>query len=339
MAINFSGNAFYSTLIEIVGFKCGIALNQPELRKILIENEYEAYASYHRADWVRIDSVEIEEIIYDLMKHFGRLAKDFSPFPTIAMFHKYKRDPERLAIYYSVMKIWDHHVKTLLHKRAPEDKSPLDPTPAMREVFAQHGMLGVDLLMEAIRGINAALLASPWGQLRETEWKSELELRQLFDSEGLNAEYGKFFDQRYIDYLHQNFPNLDRIHWRKFEQFTAEYLDRQGYKVELGPGRGDDGVDVRAWSQDGESRPQIIVQCKRQKAAVEKVVVKALYADVVHEQATSGLLVTTSRLSLGAEETRTARSYPVSVADRETLQKWFSQLRKPGIGEFEPANE
>lgn len=281
----------------------------------------------------------MENIIYDLMKHFGRLAGDFSRFPTIDMFHKYKHDPRLSTIYQAVMEIWIEHAKADLRQRTPDNKEPIDPTPAMMKAFDQYGHQGLDLLMEALQGLHAAMMASPWGDLREVEWRSALELKQLFDSEGLNAQYGNFFDQRYIDYLHQNFPKLDRIHWRKFEQLSAEYLDRQGYIVELGPGRGDNGVDVRAWAKDGDGRPQIIVQCKRQKALVEKVVVKALYADVIHEDATSGLLVTTSHLSPGAEATRAARAYPVSVADRETLKRWLSQLRMPGIGEFEAASD
>ncbi len=218
-------------------------------------------------------------------------------------------------------------------------KKSIDPTDAMREVAGRFGRPGLDMVMEVIQGMNAAIVASPWAEMRQVDWKNAIELKELFSGEGLNAEYGNFFDQRYIDYLHRNFPRMDEIHWRKFEQLTAEYLDRQGYKVELGPGRGDDGVDVRAWALTDATRPQIIVQCKRQKAAVERVVVKALYADVLHEKAKSGLLVTTSRISPGGEENRTARSYPIEFADRETLKEWLSKLRQPGIGDFEPEHD
>ena len=48
-------------------------------------------------------------------------------------------------------------------------------------------------------------------------------------------------------------------------------------------------------------------QCKRQKEKVGKVVVKALWADVQHEKASPGLIVTTSRLSPGAKEVCAAR--------------------------------
>jgi restriction system protein len=60
--------------------------------------------------------------------------------------------------------------------------------------------------------------------------------------------------------------------------------------------------------------------------------VKALYADVLHEKAASGLLVTTSSLSPGARKVCEARSYPVKEADRKTIQRWLEEMRKPGAG-------
>ncbi len=53
------------------------------------------------------------------------------------------------------------------------------------------------------------------------------------------------------------------MHWRKFEELTAEYLQREGFNVELGPGINDDGVDVRIWKSTQnvhEEAPHIIVQ-------------------------------------------------------------------------------
>lgn len=131
-----------------------------------------------------------------------------------------------------------------------------------------------------------------------------------------------------------NLDQLDQVHWRKFEGLTAEFFQREGYDVQLGPGRGDGGIDLRIWS-DGKSReqaPTILVQCKRQKSVVERVVMKALYADVQHEKADSGLIVTTSRLSPGAHQDRIARGYPIDAAERQTVREWIAKLREPGAG-------
>jgi restriction system protein len=109
-----------------------------------------------------------------------------------------------------------------------------------------------------------------------------------------------------------------------------------GCHVEIGEGRNDEGIDGRVWpsKEDRSQPPLVLVQCKRQQDKVSKVVVKALYADVVAEGAKAGIIVTTNALSPGARRVCTARSYPVGEADRETLRKWLAAMRTPGTGVF-----
>ena len=99
------------------------------------------------------------------------------------------------------------------------------------------------------------------------------------------------------------------------------------YEVELGSGRNDDNVDIRAWADGSVGPPTILIQCKREKNKVGKVVVNALYADIQHEQAKSGLIVTTSALSPGARKIRTARGYPIEKADRIKVLQWIKAMR------------
>ena len=104
----------------------------------------------------------------------------------------------------------------------------------------------------------------------------------------------------------------------------------------MGPGQNDDGVDLRVWRSDdpADSPPAILIQCKRQKKKVGKVVVKALWADVIAENATSGLIVTTSALSPGARKVCTARAYPVREANRERIRAWIRAMRTLQSGVF-----
>jgi restriction system protein len=106
--------------------------------------------------------------------------------------------------------------------------------------------------------------------------------------------------------------------------------------VEIGKGRDDDSVDARIWYKTkSENRPPLIlVQCKREKEAVGKVVVKALYADLKHEHARLGLVVTSSALAPGARKVCLARSYPIVEANRDTLQNWVGAMRTPYAGVF-----
>ncbi|MFG2407044.1 restriction endonuclease [Streptomyces brevispora] len=173
----------------------------------------------------------------------------------------------------------------------------------------------------------------------EVAWRDSLALAELFDSESTTATYGKFFDQRFIDYLAANFDQIGEINWRKFEALTAEYFDRQGYEVELGAGRNDNGVDLRIWesgARGDDSAPTIIVQCKREKQKIQKVVVKALAADVKWEGAEQGLLVATADWLPGAREVVKTRSYPVSEVNRTALKEWLIGMRTSGSGLWLP---
>lgn len=185
------------------------------------------------------------------------------------------------------------------------------------------------MALEMINGVNRDLNRSAWGRLRSIDWKDEIELADLFKSENLVTSHGTFLDQRFIDYLDRNFERIGDIHWRKFEGLAGEVFDREGYKVDMGPGRNDDGIDLRVYPamQIEGSPPLIIVQCKRVKTKIEKGLVKSVYADMLHEHADSGLIVTTSSLSLGAARMRTARGYKVDTADRTTLRQWIDGMR------------
>ncbi len=124
---------------------------------------------------------------------------------------------------------------------------------------------------------------SPWIPNRSIEWKDYLDLQELFESESLTTQYGSFIDQRFIDFLNQNFQEIDTMHWRKFEGLAGEWFERAGYDVDMGPGRNDDGIDLRLTlrTDDVSKAPLLIVQCKRQKKKLEKALIKSVYADII----------------------------------------------------------
>ena len=129
---------------------------------------------------------------------------------------------------------------------------------------------------------------------------------------------------------------IDEIHGPKLKGLAGEFFERAGFQVEMGPGRGDAGVDVRVWAASGDgAKPRLVlVQCKGQQEKVSQVVVKALWADVSDEGARSGLIVTTSALVPSAETVRKARGYPIATAERELFGHWMEQPRSPGTGTF-----
>jgi restriction system protein len=302
--------------------------------------DYDGFIECDDDEWFRIRSEEFEAIAIWLLWRVGHLSKPHRVFPIIDVYHKYKKDPVLLPSLYKVADAFNRYLEREVEKfdqsPPPRDKV-INPTPLIRRMQSRFGPHGALMACEMFDNLDQAQRGNPWVDVRVLDWKNIIELQELFSSESLETLYGEFIDQRFVDYLAANLPALDRMNWRKFEGLTAEYFARQGYDVDIGPGRGDDGVDVRVWQSKqtkGAGPPLILVQCKRQKSKIEKVVVKALWADVVHENAKSGLIVTTSRLSPGAENTMKARAYPVEAIDRIALAKWLNQMRSPGTGVY-----
>jgi len=320
-------------LAEIIGYKSGLALTRPEIVEHLPE-----HVSILTGDDDAIMSLraeEYEEITRTLLYRLGYLASAPIVFPGIRMFHKYKDDKEKYEFYINVMELF-LEIFPDLEKRSPEGK-PIDLTPFLIEVEKRYkDGYALKIALEYIEEIEQYLYQNPWTRIRRHEWVDTKELSDLFEAESLDTYYGKFFDQRFIDYLNRNFDSIDHINWRKFEGLVCEFFHREGFYVEIGPGRNDDNIDARIWPKEEDKvlPPTILVQCKREQEKIEKIVVKALWADIINEEAQSGLVVTTSALSRGAIKICTARSYPIYQANRMILKRWVKTMRSPNTGVF-----
>ena len=315
---------------EIVGYKTGLALTRPELRKHAKSDGPELFGG--RDTPIRIRSEEVEGVFCRVLYEVGHISSP-SPMPFhLVQFHKYKNGPQ-----YDMFNALSREFLTML--RANLDAFPprksIDPTAFFQAAGNKYGVDGLVMAKEFIDGMVEDQEKSPWLKIRHMDWADTVQLRDLFESESLGAQYGEFFDQRFINYLAANFDSISEINWRKFEGLAAEYFHREGFEVELGTGRNDNNIDVRLWPKDKRQvglPPAILVQCKRQKEKVGKVVVKALYADIIEEKAGAGMIVTSSSLAPGAASTCKARSYPITEANRATLRKWVAAMRTPFTG-------
>lgn len=321
-------------LSEIAGYKAGLTLSIEELCDNLSGTEFPDTIRDAEEYGARLRSEEYEMLFYKLLYRIGYLKEEFNGDHTGAYrFHKYRKQ-NLLQEYEAVMKIfiaiWTELLK---HAKANGSKS-IDPTPFLIKCHQQFGAVGLRMAIEQIEIMDRSVTLNPHSAGRSVEWASPLALNKLFSGTNEKPEFGNFIDQRFIDYLSSNLDRLPEMHWRKFEQLSAEFFHREGYEVKLGPGSNDDGVDVRVWKPDSgpADKPLCLVQCKRQKAKVERVIVKGLYADVEHEGAEYGVIVTTSELSPAARSTVSARGYPIQEIEREGLSKWLSALRTPGTG-------
>lgn len=326
--INASKQTFIDSFIEIAGFKAGVVLSQADLVHIFKDHgELGALLSEDGPEGFRLHSSEVEDATRHLLRSIGNITTSRNVPVTVALYHKYKHDSSKLVLFNGVM-------QTFIGTMGSPDglhgaEGMVDPSAFMVATAEQFGQSGLDIAMEILVGANEDMHASPWGSVRLVEWKDEVELKALFAEESLETMHGKFFDQRFIDYIERNFEQIGNIHWRKFEGLAGEFFAREGFVVDMGPGRNDDGIDLRIFPKDAlpDAPPLIIVQCKRQKAKIGKALLKSVYADVLHEKAESGLIVTTSTLSPGTATMREARGYPIEAADRDTLQEWLRKMR------------
>lgn len=329
----FNPEVLADSLSETVGYKSGIALSIQQMCDHLTGTEYPDLILASEQKIVRISSVEFEDLFYELLFRIGHTEEKYNgDISGVGLFHKYKDTAreEHDGVLELCIEIWP----SLIEETKRTNSKSIDPTPFLQACYEKYGKVGLDMAVERIELINKGLNLNPYSPLRYTEWRNIEQLESLFHGNSDEPLYGKFFDQRFIDYLSNNTEKIASMHWRKFEELTAEYFERSGFQVELGPGQNDDGVDVRIWKreQDSTQAPHAIIQCKRQKQKIEKVVVKGLFADIQFENAVYGLIVTSSELSMGARKTISVRGYPIEEVNKDHLKNWLFKLRTPGTG-------
>ena len=223
---------------EIVGFKAGLALTRDELGEQM-SAEYQSLWQGDDEEVVTVRAEEYEELIAEVLHGVGNIPSPRPVPPTIALFHKYKHEPDTIKVLLEVAHGWTEDMRA--HVAAPEtgertDRA-YDPGPLGRRLKEKHGLLGPMLLLELLDQVQLALHRSPWSSMRRMEWSDQAELSDLFQSESLETAHGKFIDQRFIDYLNQNFGRIDEMNWRKFEALTCEFFV----------------VDPICWTTDGRS--------------------------------------------------------------------------------------
>ncbi|ATG16707.1 restriction endonuclease [Providencia alcalifaciens] len=336
MSITFKNLELISVLGESAGFKTGLTLSKDEIIDLFsIDSSFRRSLSVPDEKYIRIYPEEIDEMFAHILFKLGSVETDGCIPSTIRLHHKYKNDSNLSVIFTEIMRLWNLHLQLAMDKAMKEGREELDPTSFIIECKRKFGQVGLNISMEFING-NIDDMHRRISKIRRVNWKDTIALKELFESESLESEYGNFIDQRFIDYLQRNSDKLNEMHWRKFEGLTAEYFTREGFNVELGPGRNDGGIDVRVWKDHKKAGepPLILIQCKRYKNKIDRTVVKALWADVEWEKAESGLIVTTSGISPGGLSDCQARGYMIKEANKTTISEWLNKMKTPGSGIF-----
>ena len=331
-AIWFDKGALADHLHEIIGYKSGVAASIEQMCDLLPDSNWADEIISSEEYGIRLRSEDYESLYYNLLHKVGVTEKPYEGiFELFNLTRKHKElEGEQFSI--DILDIYHSHIKKEIELSAKEGRKSFDPSSMMKEAHIRYGMKGLNALMEIIEEYERMRNYSPHAMGRWQEWNDIINLNNLFSQHEPVVTEGEFFDQRFIDFLSVNQDKLGDIHWRKFEELISECFNKFGYKVELGPGTNDDGVDVRVWMDDKSTAPEYIIQCKRHKAKIDKVTVKGLYADVLHNEANMGLLVTTSEFSVGARKTVKARGYPVEEVNGDMVKQWLVELRTPGSG-------
>lgn len=328
--------AFKSFLSDRIGYKSGLALTTTEMVELLADNDPLALILKEQSEeLVRIRTDHIEDTFQIMLHRLGVTNKDFVGHAPTILDIELMHPPGKRVLFKEVLALLG---KTYFDQDKHSIFDNFNEDEYYKTIQSTLGIEALEIAHRLVALTKESEEASPWDWLlaRTTEWKSPIELKNLFESESLSAMYGTFLDQRYINYLASNTEKLSEIHWRKFEALTAEYFERSGYKVQIGPGRNDGGIDIRVWNEASSlSQPPIqLIQCKRTKSKIDKVLVKSLWADVTDEKAKGGIIVTTSSFSPGARDICKVRNYPIREANRKTVIQWLTELRNTDRGVF-----
>ena len=338
-AVVFGKGELISAIAESVGFKSGLSFSYKRMLNFVSEWSRNLLESNDKF-CVRVRPEEYEELYFDVLHGTGYAPLNASPYMhlfTPFLVKNYKDDKEKFDIGLKIYELYGKWLKRemdiLIYSGQIEYGMTISPDSYLQECHAKYGRTGYALALQLLFTQSNYQKYSPWYNLRRVNWKDKAELEDLFVSESLKTYYGSFIDQRYIDYLSNHLDDVGQIHWRKFEALTGEFFKRNGYEVVMGSGRNDGGIDIRVWKdkEDKENPPMILIQCKRQKEKVQREIVKALWADIVHEDADSGLIVTSSQVSSGAKEDCKVRGYNISFAEKENLEKWIKSMRTKDI--------
>jgi hypothetical protein len=126
-----------------------------------------------------------------------------------------------------------------------------------------------------------------------------------------------------------NPERLQRLQWRDFEVLLFRLFQNQGFEAVLGPGRGDEGVDLRIMQRSPLGDMMTFVQAKRYRTdrPVELPEVQALYGAAQLDRADKALFVTTSNYAPAPQRWAARTGGFMQLAGAEEVVKWCAGAR------------
>jgi len=229
--------------------------------------------------------------------------------------------------------------------------------------------LGIERELKGVNGLEAVILWQKYKRENDEEALERLLLYNREDVVNLRKLHQKLMEHPLwatgdtIEVLHEDFipmvsqeasqqlVSVSREYWgnlfvkirnnphllrsmtpRAFEELVAELLDREGLEVKLTPPSKDGGRDILAYAQTIAGQHLYLVECKhyRPDRPVGVGIVRALYGVVTVENATAGIIVTTSSFTSGALAFRDLVKHRLELRDYSNLVQWLR-----GSGKFD----
>ena len=133
-----------------------------------------------------------------------------------------------------------------------------------------------------------------------------------------------------IKYLALHPQVMRELDPRKFEILIAEIMKDKGYDVELTPRSKDGGRDILVMQRNDIGEALTLIECKRhsEKNTVGVGIVRGLYGVVCAENATRGMVATTSFFTKDAKAFRDKVKYRLGLADFDVLRGMLSQFKR-----------
>jgi hypothetical protein len=163
------------------------------------------------------------------------------------------------------------------------------------------------------------------------------DVNQLFlPADYAGAEAGRVFrldvaaiNEELIKYLVRHPEKMHELAPRKFEELIAELFRDQGYTVELTPPSGDGGRDILCTHKTSYGTMLTLIECKRYSLAnpVGVEIVRGLYGVVESDEASHGVIATTSRFTKGAKDFHQRHIHRISLSDYDVVSGWLRTYR------------
>jgi HJR/Mrr/RecB family endonuclease len=135
----------------------------------------------------------------------------------------------------------------------------------------------------------------------------------------------RIVNKNYIDLVSRNPKEMYQLTPRQFEEFTAELFEKKGYKVKITPETKDGGKDLLILQHNVLGEFLIYTECKRYAPdnPVGVRIVRELHGTVMADQATAGIVVTSSYFSPEAKQFTEQVKHRLSLIDFDKLKLWI----------------